>query len=338
VLGRALSFSDPVIIKLLQENFIPVVGDDWYQRRRKDDVGKFFRSVVDQTWKGGNWEAQGGGGDNRQGIYIFTPAGRMLTEMKNVGGMPREVEALLRRGLRSWNELPAEARRPGAVAVPEPALDPGFHRPVPAGALVLREYQRGLKRDAAGKLSVHEFTFHDTPVWSQRDRAWILEPEWKAMIPAKAAAGDVVEIPPTVVRRLLRYHFVEALRGEAGAWAPEQIRAATLKLTVDSATDAQLRLRLEGAVKLSSEPDVAASKVGLDGTVSGILEVDRANKTFTRFDLAFIADAWGALNPHNGNSREGRNPVGFWFELGTGADVDRVPPQASRLLQEYLKP
>ena len=35
---------------------------------------------------------------------------------------------------------------------------------------------------------------------------------------------------------------------------------------------------------------------------------------------------------------EGRNPVGFAFELGTGADVDRVPPQWARLLEDYLRP
>ena len=48
MLGRVLSFSDPVIIKLLQENFIPLVGDDWYQRRRKDDVGKVTQLAFKQ--------------------------------------------------------------------------------------------------------------------------------------------------------------------------------------------------------------------------------------------------------------------------------------------------
>ncbi len=332
MLGRVLSFSDPVIIKLLTENFIPVVGDDWYQRRRKDDVGRFFRKVVDQTWKAGNWETQGGGGDNRQGIYCFTPSGRMLTEMKNVGGMPREVEGLLRRALRTWKELPETERQAEAARIPDPSLDPAFHRPVPPGALVLREYQRGLKRDAAGTLSVHDFTFKDTPVWAQRDRAWVLEAEWKALIPATASAGDLVEIPPSLTRRLIRYHFVEALRGEPGTWAPAQIRDASFKLGVVSASETELRMHLEGSVKLGGE------KVGLEGTLAGVLVVDRIRRVLTRVDLVLVADAWGALNPHNGISREGRNPVGFAFELGTGADVDRVPPQAARLLQEYLQP
>ncbi|HEX7900131.1 MAG TPA: hypothetical protein VF950_20350 [Planctomycetota bacterium] len=334
MLGRVLSFSDPVIIKLLQENFIPLVGDDWYQRRRKDDVGKFFRKVVNQTWKAGDWESQGGGGNNRQGIYCFTPSGKMLTDMKNVGGMPREVEGILRRALRSWNELPEAERRAEAVEIPDPSLDPGYHRPVPPGALVLREYSRGLKRDAAGTLAIDDFTFQNTPVWAQRDRAWVLEAEWKAMIPATAKAGDVVELPKPLVQRLMRYHFVEALRGEAGQWEPKHVRASTLKLTVAAATDVELRLRLDGGVKLATDD----AKVGLEGTLAGDLRVDRTRQAFTRFDVVLIADCWGALNPHNGVSREGRNPVGFSFELGTGAEVDRVPPQWARLLAPYLNP
>ena len=148
MLGRALGFSDPEVIRLIRENFVPVVGDDWYQRRRKDAVGTYFRSVVDQTWKAGNWEPNGG--NDRQGVYCFTPSGRMLTEMKNVGSQPEELKRVLNGAMAGWKGLPEADRRPGAVAIPEVVLDPGYHRPVPAGALVLRQYQRGLQRDAAG--------------------------------------------------------------------------------------------------------------------------------------------------------------------------------------------
>ena len=43
-----LAFSDPEIIKLATEDFVPVTGDDWYQRRRQDAEGEFFRKVADQ--------------------------------------------------------------------------------------------------------------------------------------------------------------------------------------------------------------------------------------------------------------------------------------------------
>ena len=61
-------------------------------------------------------------------------------------------------------------------------------------------------------------------------------------------------------------------------------------------------------------------------------------RAFTTIDLVLVADCWGALNQHNAVSREGRNPVGWAFELGTGAAVDAVPPQGARILQGYLQP
>ena len=42
-----LAFSDSKMIKLATEEFIPVAGDDWYQRRREDAEGEFFKKVAD---------------------------------------------------------------------------------------------------------------------------------------------------------------------------------------------------------------------------------------------------------------------------------------------------
>ena len=334
MLGRALGFSDPEIIRILKENFIPLVGDDWYQRRRKDEVGKFFRSVVDQTWKAGNWEP--GGGNNRQGVYCFTPSGKMLTEMKNISSNPVELRRILQLALASWNKLPAEERK--ATVADVTSFDSSYHRPVPHGALVLREYQRGLKRSADGKFEGDLFKFHEAPVWAQRDRVWVLENEWKSLVPASPAAGAIVEIPASLRNRLILYHFVEALVGEPGQWSLDHIRASKFTLTVESVSPSSIRYALEGNVRLSTEPDSKTSRVGLEGNLAGSLSFDRTKGAFDRFDIVLVGDCWGALNEHNGVSRPGRNPVGFAFELGTGADVDRVPPQWARLIDPYLKP
>jgi hypothetical protein len=337
VLGRALGFSDPEVVRILKENFIPVVGDDWYQRRRKDAVGTYFRGIVDQTWKAGKWEPNGG--DNRQGVYCFTPSGKMLTEMKNVGSQPGELRRVLQLGLDAWKRLSPEERKTAATADgKEISFDAAYHRPVPAGALVLRQYQRGLKRDPDGACSIQDFKFHEAPVWSQRDRAWILQDEWKKLVPADPKPGATVEFPAVFKNRLLRFHFVEALVGEPGTWSLDQVRSAPFKLTVESATASAIRMTLEGTVLLSTEPDPKKSRCGLEGKLVGALNYDCAKGAFDRFDLVLMADCWGALNAHNAESRPGRNPVGFAFELGTGADADRVPPQGARLLHDYLHP
>src|SRR5262245_41947468 len=195
----------------------------------------------------------------------------MLTEMKNIGSHPAELRRLLQGAAASWNRLPAEERKPGAVQVGAVAFDPGFHRPVPTGALVLRQYQRGLRRGEDGKLSSHDFKFHEAPVWAQRDRAWILESEWKALVPAKPAAGAAGDVPASLKNRLIRYHFVEALVGEPGTWTPAQILSAPLKLTVQSVSESSIRFHLEGPVLLATGLDPATAKCGLDGNLVGVL-------------------------------------------------------------------
>ena len=71
-MGRVLTFADAEIIRLTKEQFVPVTGDDWYQRRRQDAEGEFFRKVADQGPR------KGKDGSTRQGIYVCTASGRML--------------------------------------------------------------------------------------------------------------------------------------------------------------------------------------------------------------------------------------------------------------------
>src|SRR5580704_5498310 len=96
---------------MAKEDFVPLVGDDWYQRRRDDAEGKFFRSIADQAGR------TGPGGSTRQGIYCFTPGGKLLKYRNHHD--PRVMRQMLREGLTAWSNLPEQERKPGAVKVPE---------------------------------------------------------------------------------------------------------------------------------------------------------------------------------------------------------------------------
>src|SRR5262249_1945889 len=138
--GRALAFSDDEIIRLATEAYVPVAADDWYQRRRDDAEGKFFRSVADQGPR------KGQGGSTRQGIYVFTADGPLLAH-KNAGQAPDGMRDVRRQGLRAWQKLPEERRKPGAVQVDEPGkADPRYTRPPPPGGLIVNVYTRALDR------------------------------------------------------------------------------------------------------------------------------------------------------------------------------------------------
>src|SRR5690348_3627197 len=128
------------------EDYVPVAGDDWYQRRRDDPEGRFFRRVADQGPR------KGEGGSTRQGIYCLT-AGARLLYYKNAGQSPEEMRKALRWGLEAWNRLPEAERKPGALLVSDLGkVDPRYSRKPPPGGLILNVYARILDRDAKGEL------------------------------------------------------------------------------------------------------------------------------------------------------------------------------------------
>src|SRR6187549_2079843 len=95
------------------EDFVPVAGDDWYQRRRQDAEGEFFRKVADQGPR------KGEGGGTRQGIYVLTADGELLS-YKNAGQLADVTRDELTRALDKFKKLPEGRRAPKAVVVGGP--------------------------------------------------------------------------------------------------------------------------------------------------------------------------------------------------------------------------
>jgi hypothetical protein len=63
------------------------------------------------------------------------------------------MRQVLKQGLKSYQQLPVENRRPGAVRVAEPdKVDQRYDRKPPAGAVVFNVYTRILDRDDKGKM------------------------------------------------------------------------------------------------------------------------------------------------------------------------------------------
>src|SRR5262249_14931810 len=136
VAGGALAFADAEIVRMATEDYVPVAADDWYQRRRDDAEGRFFRRVADQGPR------KGEGGSTRQGIYCFTADGRLLA-YKNAGQAPDVMRDVLKQGLREWQKLPADRRKAGAVKVDDPdKTDPIYSRTPPPGGLIVTVYTR----------------------------------------------------------------------------------------------------------------------------------------------------------------------------------------------------
>lgn len=307
--GRALVFSDPAIVKDVTEGFVAVVGDDWYQRRRTDEEGVFFKKVSDQGSRGGDHD------ETRQGIYLLTAGGTLLSYHNPKSA--RTVGEMIRRALEKFRALPAAEREPGAMKVPELEPDPDYHRAPPEGGLILRVHARALDLD------------HAAPA---RDHLWLTREEWRSLVPADPTVGKSVEVPRPIVMRLARFHLVDNTRGEPSPWERQEVREARLTLTVREATEAKLTLALEGRARL------LAGDRGYEPELRGTLLYDRAAGAFERVDLTAVGDHWGEGHWTPG-ARPGRAPLGVALELVTGrGPTDVIAPQASRWLRGYFNP
>jgi hypothetical protein len=328
IAGRESAFSDAEIIRMATEDFVAVSADDWYERRRDDAVGKFFRKVADQGPR------KGEGGSTRQGIYCLTADGKLLA-YKNAGQNAGVMREVLGNALAAWKKLPEEARKPRAVEVPDlGTLDRRYSRKLPEGASVVKVYTRILDRDSKGEFckGTCETLGGDK---SARDHLWLTAADLKALTP-DAKVGDTFALPPAVAERIARFHLVDNTRGEPPHWKKDDVRRSELTLTVVEATEKQVQLRLEGKVLVSTDADPEKAARGFDAYLLGYLRYQRSPKALDRFDVVVVGEFWGE-GRYTPNARKGRKPLGIAFELSQGdSATGRVPPQAARELDIYL--
>jgi len=310
------------------EEYVAVAADDWYQRRRQDAEGEFFRRVADQGPR------KGQGGSTRQGIYCLTADGKLLA-YRNAGQNPEVMRDTLRQGLREWNKLPEDRRKPGSVKVEDlPKTDPAYSRKPPKDGLIVKVYTRILDREN-GEFCKGTCTTQGGDR-AARDHLWLTEAEWKSLIPAEPKEGSSFPLPAKIAERICRFHLIDNTRGEPPMWRREDVRSKEFTLTVAEVTASQIQLRLEGSALLANQADAAKADRGFDVRLLGRIEYDREKKGITRFDVAAVGDHWGQ-GTYTRGARPGRQPLGVAFELTDGkAGADLVPPQAARDIGGYF--
>jgi len=313
---------------MANEDYVTVSGDDWYQRRRQDKEGEFFRKVADQGPR------KGQGGSTRQGIYCFTADGELLM-YKNAGQNADVMREVLEQGLAKWKRLPESRRKPGAVEVGDHGtVDRRYVRIPPRGGLIAVVYTRILDKDSKG-----EICKGTCPTLggerAARDHLWLTSDEVRSFIPADAKAGSTFAIPSAIAERILRFHLVDNTRGEPPAWRREDIRKSEMKLTVTAMTESECRLQFSGQALLADASDAASSKRGYEVALAGELRYDRKAGNFTRFDITAVGEHWGE-GAFTRGARPGRQLLGVAIELAGDKPADRIPPQFAREWNAYF--
>jgi hypothetical protein len=317
------SFSNPDIISVLRENFIPATDNDWFNRRRQDAAGKFFRSVAAQGPRKGN--------GTKQGHYILTASGKLLG-FNNNRSLDRRKK-FIREALEKWHALPASEREPAAIkvtALGTGQVDKKYHASPPAGGIVLVASARVLKTGSTARLEICSADDLEQG-WGHMaavDRMWIRREEWQSLISAAESRG---EVPQRLAYRLLRYQLVDFTRGEPPHWKREEVRHFTMKIMPAEKSGHYV---IKGTALMASAADPATAKRGFEINLLGKIETDTSGKPL-RFDLVALGDHWGD-GPYTKGSRPGRTPLGISLHLGNPDNpIDLIRPQGSRWLQGY---
>jgi hypothetical protein len=323
VAGRELAFSDPEVIRLASERFVPIAENVSPLQWQQDAEGEFFRLVAEQ----GHYAGRTFPTSTRQGYYAFTADGTLLAARNSRD--PRQMEDMMLTALRRWTVL----MDGDAAATPAelPDFTPAQPSRYPEGGLILQLATRDLPRQV------------DTRPDDWRKNAWNLDYAWftpdeaRGLVPASHVLGSRQPAPQSVLRRLARFHLRDFVRGEPPSWPEEAIRQMELETTVTGISGPRqqlVQLALHGAIRLEWEwrwldryrDEERASETGLDLTLTGEATWDAESDHFIAFDMLAAGPRWGTSQHNNRSDDMGPAPVGITFTLAGNEPRDRTPP------------
>jgi hypothetical protein len=363
------------VVRLVKAKFVAVALDGRSANTRQDATGRSIPIFSDSEMDFLRQHKVKLAASAQGSVDTITAGGKHL-EYPELHPAKGAFKASLERALKVFAALPAAERARGAVPVPDRGpIDPKRAVAVapPPDALIVRVNNRQLGRDAKGEL---RYTVPEDYIAALRDpklgfvgdargaveyyrqpsddMMWVIKEEWRAMMPASPRKGQRVPFPASLQERIFKYHLdpIRGLgEGENFASRQEAKRDGELELTVEEVSNGQVRLRLDGFVKLYHPRTAQAGFQGASITkfsqftvgsqfgyhisyqprLLGYLAYDPTTKRFTRFDVVALGDLHG--NP-GGESVVGErlgadNPLGIAFTLITDPKpADYLRPKA----------
>jgi hypothetical protein len=235
-----------------------------------------------------------------QGLYVFRADGKLLGFTNHRS--PDRIRAMIDKALKEFT--PPEETATAAAAKPDAA----FVRALPEGGLVADVTAKVFGGYGEPKNDWQKFA----QAALGRDHLWIRKDETEAL-----ARGELSE---GLRLRIARFHFVDNTRGEPPMWTKAEVK--TLEMTVKDGV-------IAGRVHLET------SDRGFIASIGGTLEVKEGK--VARFDLVAKGEFWGE-GTYTQGAPSGRFPFAVSIRLAGGkAAADKVPPQGSRDLRDYLR-
>jgi len=235
-----------------------------------------------------------------QGLYAFRSDGKLLGFTNHRS--PDRIRAMLEKSLKDFT--PPEETATAAAGKP----DATFVRTLPEGGLVADVTSKVLGGYGEPKNEWQKVA----QAALGRDHLWIRKDEADAL--TRGELADSLKL------RIARFHFVDNTRGEPPMWTKAEVKA--LEMTVKEGV-------IAGRVHLE------AGDRGFVASIRGAIEVKDGK--VTRFDLVAKGEFWGQ-GTYTQGAPAGKFPFAVALGLAEGKAVaDKVPPQGSRDLRDYLK-
>jgi hypothetical protein len=300
-----------------------VSADEVYRLQTGSDAeARLAQKIFEQ----GHYAGRVKPSSTRQGTYATAPNGVLLASA-NVND-PKGMAAMLRRALDKWNSLSPTERMQAGEATDEVLA----RRPedwYPKGGLVLRVFSRDLPRDKAAQ-------DWRADAWNQ-DYAWFTRDEARTMLPAKLAVGEKAEVPPNLLARLVRFNFVDNVRGQVPSFEEKDIQTARLQSEVVQIKDGVATLRLSGETKAKQEgvwsiagyQDMDSPQTrrrGVSLKLYGTAKVDLKAMAFKGLEVVALGTRFGATQ-YNGRTDDAEAaPIGFLITQAGSTAAERVAP------------
>lgn len=289
----------------------------WRLQRSNDLDARFFQKMADE----GHYQKAGG---TRQGIYVCSPSGKLLSSINSLN--PDHVLETIQLGLEKWRSLTEKEKLlPEGVSI---STNHRWENSFPSGGLFLKTYNIDL--------------FTDPPLSSTRSDRWNMDHVWFSSIekmewlPKEPNIGDIYTVPKNISDRLFRFHLVDNVRGQTLPFAIEEIKNGQIQIKVEAITKMVAKLSISGSSRavakgewLMGENDWKPYYLldhGMSTRLKGYAEVDLEKKKFNEFEMVALGFRYGVTENNARFSSPDSSFVGFLFTLDDKSDGNRIPP------------
>jgi hypothetical protein len=169
------------------------------------------------------------------------------------------------------------------------------------------------------------------------DHLWLRKPELVDFVAPSRQLGGKRHVPPDLIRRLARLHFLDNVRGVADPFEEDNVTGAHLETLIVGTEKSSVTLGLRGATRAEAQgrwainwfedparpsPQVRGVEVELRGLATYDIDLER----FTAFEMVAIGNRWGGGRYNYRADDLGVQPIGFYLSLAKDTPVDRIEP------------